>query len=238
LALASMLDACRSRRPCLSGACPPCTCAAQRMFVHATRKFFEPPLGHFLAVYIVWRKSLIDCTHLAAEDLYGPTRRRLRRALADIRVPAFGGFDISLNEHEARRFAPHWAPHVLIFAPTKLSGRREERLREWFLGDARTPRPILIKRFDGRRVGRAYALKPDFGRRISLKPRLSADGSRSTFSTRSKPIFGRERVDLALALDRAGLDSRLFLWGYQLVQFRGDVEIVRISPPGPSIRRS
>jgi hypothetical protein len=226
-ALAHVLDACRSRRPCLSGACPLCMRAAQRLFVHATRKVFGPLPGHFLAVNIVWRKSLIDCANLAAEDPYEATRRRLRRALVDVGVPAFGGLDISLNQHETGAFAPYWAPHVLIFAPTKLLRRREERLREWFLAEARTPRPIFIQRFDGLPVGRAYALKPDFRLRISLDPRRFADGSRSTVSTRSKPIFGSERVELALALDRARLDRRLFLKGYELVEFRGEVEIAQ-----------
>ena len=33
-------------------------------------------------------------------------------------------------------------------------------------------------------------------------------------------------MELALALDRAGLDARLFIRGYQLITARGDVEIV------------
>jgi hypothetical protein len=36
-------------------------------------------------------------------------------------------------------------------------------------------------------------------------------------------------IELALALDRAGLDARLFLRGYELVASHGDVEIVRSS---------
>ena len=63
----------------------------------------------------------------------------------------------------------------------------------------------------------AYALKPDFSGRVTLLPRRRADGSGSTFGTRTKPIWGPQRVELALALDRAGLDARLFLRGYELV---------------------
>ena|SRR5271166_6405767 len=61
-----------------------------------------------------------------------------------------------------------------------------------------------------------------------------ADGSRSTFCTRNKPIWGPQRVELALALDRPGLDARLFLCGYELVASRGDVEIVRVLPMNSS----
>jgi hypothetical protein len=90
-----------------------------------------------------------------------------------------------------------------------------------------------MERFDGAAAGFAYALKPDFDRRISLEPRKLPNGSRSTHSTRKKPIWGEQRVELALALDRAGLESRLFLQGYELVIADGDVEIVRVG----SIRR-
>ena len=65
-------------------------------------------------------------------------------------------------------------------------------------------------------------------------PRPRADGSRSTFGTRNKLIWGPQRVELALALDRAGLDARLFLCGYELVASRGDVEIVRVLPMNSS----
>src|SRR5271166_5811280 len=176
----------------------------------------------------IWRSYLID------DDIFDETRRRLRRALQDVNVPAFGGFDISLNEHETEEFAPYWAPHAFILVPSRPLRRREARFREWFLGDARTPRPIFIQDFDGRRAGRAYALKPDFSRRVSLLPWPRADGSRSTFGTRNKLIWGPQRVELALALDRAGLDARLILCGYELVASRGDVEIVRVPPMNSS----
>jgi hypothetical protein len=108
--------------------------------------------------------------------------------------------------------------------------RDEARFRQWFLGDAQTPRPIFIQDFDGRRAGRAYAFKPNFSRRVTLLPRTRADGSGSTFGTRTKPIWGPERIELAVALDRVGLDARLFLRGYELVASRGDLEIVRVPP--------
>jgi len=81
-------------------------------------------------------------------------------------------------------------------------------LPPWFPAGDDTPRPVRMSKFDGEARGFAYALKPDFSRRISLEPRLLADGSRSTFGTRGKPIGGASRVELALALDRAGLDAR------------------------------
>jgi hypothetical protein len=234
ITLAGKLTACSSRRRCLSGACPTCGRALQRMCVEATRNLLDDHGGEMLAVNVVLRRGWAELGDLIDDDIFSATRRRLRRALQDVNVPAVGGFDISLNEHETEEFAPYWSPHAFILVPSRPLRRGEARFREWFLGDAQTPRPIFIQDFDGRRAGRAYAVKPDFCRRVTLLPRLCADGSRSTFGTRTMPIWGPQRVELALALDRAGLDARLFLRGYELVATRGDVEIVRVPPVNSS----
>jgi hypothetical protein len=235
VALADKLTTCLSSHRCLSGACPICGRALQRMCVDATRNLFADHGGEMLAVNVVMRRGWIELGDLIDDDIFDETRRRLRRALEDVNVPAVGGFDISLNEHETEEFAPYWAPHAFILVPARPLRRREARFRQWFLGDAQTRRPIFIQEFDGRSAGRAYAVKPDFSRRVTLLPRPRADGSRS-FGTRTIPIWGPQRVELALALDRAGLDARLFLCGYELVASRGDVEIVRV-PPMNSSRR-
>jgi hypothetical protein len=75
--------------------------------------------------------------------------------------------------------------------------------------------------------GAAYALKPDFYRRLSLVPKILPSGKRSTFGTRKKPIGGEKRIELALALDWEGLDARLFLHGFEPIVVDGDVEIAR-----------
>jgi hypothetical protein len=234
VALAGNLTTCSSRRRCLSGGCPICGRALQRMCVDATRNLFDEHGGEMLAVNVVMRRGWIELGDLIDDDIFSETRRRLRRALEDVNVPAVGGFDVSLNEHETEGFTPYWAPHAFILVPARPLRRREARFREWFLGDAQTPRPIFIQEFDGRSAGRAYALKPDFCGRVTLLQRPRADGSRSTFGTRIKPLWGPRRVELALALDRAGLDARLFLCGYELVASRGDVEIVRVLPMNSS----
>jgi hypothetical protein len=180
-----------------------------------------------VVVNIVCHWAGIDRGQLADhEDMFEETRGRLLDALADVAVRAVGGFDVSLNTHENDAFQPYWAPHVLIIAPARRLKLLHEDFREWFPAGDDTPRPVRMSKFDGEARGFAYALKPDFSRRISLEPRLLADGSRSTFGTRGKPIGGTSRVELALALDRAGLDGRLFMHGYDLVTSGGDVEIV------------
>ncbi len=230
LELAGRIDLCRRGRRCLSGACPACARAAQRAFVHACRDLFDDHGQEMVAVNVVCHWAAIDRGQLAGhDDMFEETRGRLLDALADVAVRAVGGFDVSLNTHEADAFEPYWAPHALIVVPARRLLRLKRDFREWFPAGDDTPRPVRISAFDGAARGFAYALKPDFHRRISLEPRLLADGSRSTFGTRHKRIGGASRVELALALDRAGLDARLFTRGYELVTSGGDVEVVRLS---------
>jgi len=106
----------------------------------------------------------------------------------------------------------------------------------WTIAVAETQDTEVLRDGEKRRSmvarGRAYALKPDFFERISLERRWRADGSRSPFSTRLKPIWGPRRVELALALHQAGLDARLYLRGFELIARNGCAEIIR-SPQTP-----
>lgn len=227
LSLAVRIESCSGRRPCLSGACPCCRRALKRLFVYATRYIIYPGGPETLMVCAVWRRARIGLDELPGDDLFDPTRERLDRALERANTPVLGGLDVSLNEHEAGHFEAHWSPHAHLFAPSSAMRRGEAEFAKWFRRDDVTRQPLRIQTFDGRRVGRAYALKSDFMRRTSLEPTTRSDGRRSTYSTRGKPIWGVERAELALALDRAGLDARLYLRGYELVIDGGKVEIVR-----------
>jgi hypothetical protein len=194
----------------------------QRLFVHATRNLFDHHHRDMAAINIISARRAIPYGWLHRHDVFEGIDWRLRSALSSVGVPAVGGFDISANEHQANAFRPHWMPHAWILAPGRRMRRVEKDLRAWFPATQTVPRPVRMTSFDGAPAGFAYALKPDFERRISL-------GCRFSFNTRKKPIWRAQRVELALALDRAGLAARLFLHGYELVIARGDVEIVRIA---------
>ncbi len=233
LDLAAVLDACSPRQPCTSGASPICATAAQRLFVDATRNICSDPNHPLVVANVVYVRAAVDDGALDG-GVFDALRRRLDRALRDCRLRAFGGFDISANRHERGGFEPFWCPHAVIFTSARLDEPSvKKRFGRWFPSDETTHRPVRIEPFDGRARGRAYAMKPDFAERTSLERRWLPDGSRSTFSTRLKPIWGKHRVELALALDQAGLDARLYLRGYELVVRGGEVEIVR-SPQTPS----
>jgi hypothetical protein len=237
LDLAAVLDGCSPRRPCTSGACPTCTTAAERVFVDGTRKAFGDLPGASFAADVVYVRAAVGDGDLDGRA-FDPLRRKLDQALGDCRVRAFGGFDISANRHERGDFEPFWCPHARIFTSARLGNQRlDERFRGWFPHDGATPRPVRIEAFDGKARGRAYALKPDFFERVSLERGWLADGSRSTYSTRLKPIWGPRRVELALALHQAGLDARLYLRGYELIVRNGGVELVRTASQRPPERR-
>jgi hypothetical protein len=233
--LAETLNGCSKRNPCVSGGCPLCRRAMQKMFVRATDELFDAHDGRMVAANIVWRKGGVQYGCLAGDTIFARLNGRLRKALKAAGIPAVGGFDISANEHETGDFEPHWMPHAWLLAPAQAFKRGETVLREWFLSDhKRTFRPVQAKDFDGNPAGFAYALKTDFIRRDSLVKRILPDGSRSTFGTRDKPIGGSERVELALALDQAGLDARMFLRGYRLLASEDDVAVRRKPRPSAS----
>ena len=98
------------------------------MCVDATRNLFADHGGEMLAVNVVMRRGWIELGDLIDDDIFSELRRRLRHALEDVNVPAVGGFDVSLNEHEAEEFAPYWAPHAFILVPSRPMRRREARI--------------------------------------------------------------------------------------------------------------
>jgi hypothetical protein len=231
LHLADRLDRCRSSQRCIGGACPECARAAQRVFVCAGGKVLERCSGDLVVIDVDWSLGTIGDEYLCSEEVFAATRRLIARSLREVGVRAFGGFDISANEHERGDFDPQWSPHACLFTPRQEMERNEKTFRAWFPSSPETPRPVRMRRFDGEIRGLANAFSPDFYRRISLAPRILPGGKRLTLDTREEPILGERRIELALALDLEGLDARLFLHGYELAVVDDDVEIVR-SPSG------
>ena len=83
-----------------------------------------------------------------------------------------------------------------------------------------------LQSLDGDLRGLAYAVKTDFVRRISLPRQTLADGSVTRRNTRDRPLLGCQRVEIAVALDRARLGARIFLHGLGIVKTPDGVRIV------------
>ena len=212
--------------PALSGGCPICMTAAQKVFVDATRKPFGDLPAASVVADVVYVRAAVDDGALDGHA-FDPLRRRLDQALGDCRVRAFGGFDISANRHEHGEFAPFWCPHARIFTSARLDEPSvNKRFRAWFPRDARdapsrsyrgvrreSARPslrleagLLRANIAGARLagGRLavdlqHALQADLG----PAPRRARAGAASDWSRRA-PVSARLRADRAGRRGRAG----------------------------------
>lgn len=229
LRLAERIAACRPGRRCLSGACPECSRAMQRLFVATSDRLITGSDTSLTAVSVVFRGAGIAEGKLAQTgDPFSVVSQKLRAVLRKAGVrQAVGGFDISANEHAEQRFAPHYRPHAWIIVPASQMARGDKVFREYFPASRTVRRPVRVQEFDGDLRGLAYAVKTDFVRRISLPRKPLADGSVTRRNTRDRPLLGRQRVELALALDRIGLGARIFLHGLRMVKTADNVRIVR-----------
>ncbi len=224
LQLADLLDSCRAGHRCLSAACPECARAFQRWFVSVADSVVWAK-GEWWVVSVVWRDHRFAEGKLDADLMFLPLRHRLHRALraAGIRQ-AIGGFDISMNEHENSKFAPHWRPHAWVFVATKDPEELKVCLNKEFSASKQVKRPVEAVPFDYSLTGLAYAIKTDFSRRVSLPRKRESDLTTTRRNTRNRPLRSMQKVELAVALHDAGLVDRLFQIGLASV-LREDMEI-------------
>jgi hypothetical protein len=211
LQLADLLESCREDRRCLSAACPECSRAFQRWFVSVADSVVWAK-GDWWVVSVVWRDHRFEEGKLAADLLFQPLRHQLHFALtaAGIRQ-GIGGFDISMNEHVNSKFAPHWRPHAWVFVATKDPKGLKVCLKKEFPASKQVRRPVQVVPFDYSLTGLAYAMKTDFSRRVSLPRKNGLLMIRR--NTRNRPLRSMQKVELALALHRAGLVDRVFQLG-------------------------
>jgi hypothetical protein len=214
----------------LSAFCAECSYAGQRLFVSTTSDLLGRSAVNAIVVSVVAWDARAAQGQLAREcQLFAPLSRKLRNALTAAGVrQAFGGFDVSANEHAAQRFAPHYRPHAWIFAPASQMARGERVFRQFFPTSRIVRRPVQMHRFDGDLRGLAYALKTNFSRRVSLEQGALANGDIVRRNTRLRPLLARQKVELALALDKIGIGARLFLHGLRIVESCGVVRLKRI----------
>ncbi len=231
--LAAKLDSCRPRQRCLSLACPACCRAEQRVFVAAGEQLMKrSKRTGVTAISVVYFDARIPDRGLAkVPSLFGRVAHYLRGALIQAGVrQAIGGFDVSANEDASVEFAPHYRPHAWLFIPTSQIARCESVFRQHFPPSATVRRPVVMQTFDGNRRGLAYALKGDFERRISLPREVQPDETVKRRNTRHRALLARQKLELALALDRIGLDARMFFFGLRLVNVNGEPIIRDINP--------
>ena len=231
--LAAKLDSCRPRHRCLSLACHECRRAEQRVFVAAGEQLMKrSKQTGVTAISVVYFDARIPDRGLAkVPSLFGRAAHYLRGALFQAGVrQAIGGFDVSANEDAAVGFAPHYRPHAWLLIPTSQIAQCESVFRQHFPPSATVRRPVMMQTFDGNRRGLAYALKGDFERRISLPREVQSDETVKRRNTRHRALLARQKLELALALDRIGLDARMLFFGLRLVNANGEPIIRDVGP--------
>jgi len=235
LRLADLIESCGPRHRCLSGACIECNRATQRVFVEASEALLRRSSVRVSAISIVLKNARVLVGSLSdPSDLFEPLSRHLQSALrlAGVRQ-AFGGFDVSANEHDRSRFSPHYRPHAYVFVPTRQFKRAEQKFRAFFATSDAVRRPVVARDFDGNPKALAYALKRNFQRRVTLPRQRLSNGAIKRRNTRDRPLRARQKVELGLALNQLGLGARIFLHGLRMVEAHGELRIVRsaLEPP-------
>ena len=229
LVLAHMMETCRRGQRCGSGDCTECQRAQQRAFVAAGARVLPDGLLEVRALSVVLAYQAVRVGHLDdPEQLFGELSRRVRRALRAARIPwALGGFDVSVNEHRDGRFPPHYRPHLWMFVPGLAFERGDRVFRSFFPISASVRRPVVAKAFDGDLRALAYALKPNFTRRVTLPRERLADGAIARRNTRGRPLRAAQKLELGVALDALGPTRRIFLHGARLIVWEGELRFVR-----------
>jgi hypothetical protein len=236
LNLEAKLLACTPARPCLSGACPICMRAQQRLLViasiHILPQLARPAGDAPKAISLVPDFGRVELGALAGFDV-AKFRRDTRATLRASGVNRFLlGLDVSLNHEDGKRDDAHWQLQWwgLFEEP---SGSWRKRLKALANKTRAIRRPVKAITPDSLEAAAAYGLKSTFKRRVScVKANLDRDDRGACRNTNDRLLRGDASVELMLFLDRMSLENRLLGHGltipYQPLRSR------KLSEPGGS----
>ena len=209
--LANVLESVRCQS---SGASISRVAWGQIRFVDICKELFKEASTDWSIVSVMHHRSGARPGELRP-TLFESLDRRIRRALRASGIKrAVGGFDLSANEHEKGAFPPHYRPQAWLFVQTGEIRGGERVFRAHFPPSPMVKRPVLIKPWDGNPAAIAYALKPEFYRRVSL----------AAGNTRKCELRGSQKVEVALAMHAAELHSRVFQYGVDLRQIERELK--------------
>jgi len=216
-ALVAKLRRCRPRFRCYSPACPACARVEQVLMASVVEDFVAGQEGECSIAFasIISPNSIVPKGSLLKFDFHN-FKRRLRDGLAKTAALwAVGGVDFSLNEHQRGFYPPNWSPHLHLIVGTEDIDQLIVDLRAGFPKTNDTPRPVMVKQWDGNTDAFRYIFKPNFSRRISIdnaeRFNKRTQERRLCKATTYDRLRVSERVELALFLDKIGLGGRLSL---------------------------
>ena len=229
LSLANRLASCAENERCLSGGCPVCMRAFQRWCVESAKAALKRRRSegfHIASASLVLPSGARKLGKLGSISIENLRRRvvyALSRAEADY---ALGGVDVSLNVDSNE--GSYWIAHVYLFVCTSDGIKLRQRFSAQMRPSQTVSRPVRCRPFELSNYGLSYAWKSAFFRRVTFN---RTDGGRYTHPGRA--LHASELVELTMYLDQCGLEARLLLRGFRIVDTRLGPKIAplaRITP--------
>lgn len=221
-ALARMVSRCRPDKRCLSPGCLQCRVAEQALIAKTTKKFVRARFdeSEIAFVSIVPPRSQVPLGVLVEFDADNFTWR-IRDGLAKTdALWGVGAIDLSVNAHRDDAFEPFWQPHAALLVGADSLDELGSQLRAVFPSDDLTPRPVLIKQWDGRVAVFPYLHKPNFSRRVTIENQSRYSATTGRWRTCRATTYDRlrasENLEATRFLDRVGLGGRLLLRNVRL----------------------
>jgi hypothetical protein len=222
--IAEKLRHCSPGNRCHCALCPECGTALQRFFVSECKPLFDN--RSTCVVSIIDSKMSIrdELSQCSATGLINRVKSILRKNGVKL---AAGGIDLSYNQDEVGMLESHWCAHLWLILPDSNRSLWESALRKANPPSEAVPRPIKIMKWDGRDEALAYALKPQFKRRVSVQnKRRSSDALQRNTSEQGLRVA--ERIPLYQYLDSIGLHARVFLLGARPTMTDNGFSIVKL----------
>jgi hypothetical protein len=220
--LARIIAGCRADNRCHSPGCLQCRVAEQVVIAKATRQWVRARKDECEVAFasIVPLRSQVPVGELDAFDVDNFVRR-IRDGLAKTDASwGVGAIDFTVNAHSDEAFEPFWQPHAALIVGAESLDDLKSQLRAAFARDDLTPRPVLLKGWDGRAAVFPYLLKPNFGRRVTVESQARFNAATGEWRTCRGTTYDRlrasENLEVTRLLHRIGLGGRLLLRNVRL----------------------
>lgn len=223
ISLARIVARCRPGSRCLSPGCLQCRAAEQVLVAKASKKFVRLHMEECNVAFVslVLPHSQVQLGELDAFDVDNFVRR-IRDGLAKTDASwGVGAIDFTVNAHSGEAFEPFWQPHAALMVGAESLDDLKSQLRAAFPRDDLTPRPVLLKGWDGRAAVFPYLLKPNFGRRVTVDSQARFNAATGEWRTCRGTTYDRlrasENLEVTRFLDRVGLGGRLLFRNVRLL---------------------
>ena len=217
--MAQLLEGCAPGRRCRSGACILCGRELQLVMFDLVQQQIRERArrtvrGRMSAITIVPGEGIVAPDALTVESCWRAMKSIAAFFNDEEFLPLIAGFDVSLNEDEEGKVAPHWALHGHGVTSDWFAERKEDDLRAAVTPSALVKRPVKFDKLDGRANGPLYAVKPDRARKVSYLDSSKVHLGRAPFrNTHRRGLRPAQAVTLAQVEHELGLRNRVLIRG-------------------------